>query len=124
MADIKKPMSIKLETLEDLVIWMISSSENQNGTIYYSKQLNKHIFSIYIVFPNYYEFRGLPTHGYVILDEAPQYSFLRCDIRDDIEKSKRISFVNGFNESDSSFGYVQYFPIVKLIDVPDIFKLE
>ena len=126
MTDIQRPVQFQLESLEDLVRWMISSSENQHGTIFYSKQNNEHIYSAYINFPNYYELHGLPVHCFAISDKEPTNAFLRYDISDSVDRNKRLVFVDGFDESHSSLGYIQYFPIIKfkINDIPDMFKIS
>ena len=117
------PIQFHLESLEDLLRWIISSTK-QNGTIFYSLQEGKHVYSSYMTFPNYFEYRGLPVHGYAIHTTNPVDNFLRYDIKDDLPKNERISFVSGFDESESSLGYVQYFPVITLKNIPEIFKIN
>lgn len=119
----KSMVIFHLESIEDLLRWMISSSK-QHGTIFYSFQQGQHVYSTYINFPDYFEYRGLPVHAYCYHGRKPADVFIRYDIKDDLSKDERINFVSGFDESDSSLGYVQYFPVITLKNIPEMFKIS
>ena len=99
MSEIEIPSAIPMElyTLPDLIRWLVSSSQGQQGTIFHFQRDGKHYYATLIILPGYYDFNGLPLLLFVEHDSAPQNNFIRFDIR--IESAKNaITFIEGFDE--------------------------
>lgn len=118
--EIEAAVPFELSSLEDLVRWVVSSSQGQQGTIFYFQKEGKHVFSTFIVLPGYYNFQGLPVLLMTEHSNAPEGAFLRFDIRHDADKT--ISYTAGFDDRDSNLGYIQYLPVIKLDKIPPIFN--
>lgn len=123
MNDIDPAVPLEVDSLEDLIRWIVSSAQGQQTSLFYFKKNDKHYFLSFNIMPGYYNYQGLPL---LLLTEhpvPPEGPFLRFDIRKDAASDKRISYTDGFDDRDSNLGYIQYLPIVKLKSLPPIFKL-
>lgn len=120
--DVSSAIPFEVASPEDLAKWLISSSENQHGTIYFFKQQGKLILGTLVSFSGYFNYVGLPILLYTIVDTEPTGAFLRYDVRDDAKT--RLSFTAGFDETEANLGYIQYLPIITLKKVPSIFTIE
>ena len=123
MDDIKAAIPLEVHSLEDLIRWVVSSSQGQQSSLFYFNKDGTHYFATFIILPGYYEYNGLPLLLVTKHPEAPKGPFLRFDIRKDATPDKRMSYSNGFDDRDSNLGYIQYLPIVQLKKLPPIFKL-
>ena len=123
MVEIESAVPLELNSLEDLIRWIVSSSQGQQSALFYYNKENVHYFSTLIILPGYYQFKGLPLLLVAKHSEAPKGSFIRFDIRKDADPNKKMSYTNGFDDRDSNLGYIQYLPIVQLKKLPAIFKL-
>ena len=115
-------LPFEVESTDDLARWIVSSSQNQHGTLYVFNKNNKFVLATLISFSGYYNYIGLPILLFTYIDTVPSGSFLRYDVRSDA-KSKLL-YTDGFDENDSNLGYIQYIPIIKLKKVPAIFNFE
>ena len=123
ISSIKSAVPMELDKLDDLVRWLVSSSQGQQGTIFFFKLNQKNYYATLIILPGYFEFRGLPLLIYVSHPDPPSSHFIRFDIRKE-SADHALSFQNGFDERDSNLGYIQYIPVVVLKSVPPIFNFK
>lgn len=114
---------MELYSLDDLIRWLVSSSQGQQGTIFYFKNNDKHLYATMIILPGYYDFNGLPLLLFVESESPPESNFIRFDIRKE-SADKAISFIEGFEDRDSNLGYIQYIPVVQLKTIPKIFDFS
>ncbi|OLS27522.1 MAG: hypothetical protein HeimC3_03010 [Candidatus Heimdallarchaeota archaeon LC_3] len=121
--EIPSAMPMELYSLQDLIRWLVSSSQGQQATIFYFQKDDKHFYATLIILPGYYNFKGLPLLLYVEHDSNPKSNFIRFDIRKESAESA-ITFTEGFDDRDSNLGYIQYIPIVQLKTIPHIFRFE
>ncbi|MHA2362313.1 MAG: hypothetical protein ACXAC7_00020 [Candidatus Hodarchaeales archaeon] len=121
MVEIDPAITLEVNSLEDLIHWVVSSSQGQQGTLFYFEKNDKHYFTTFIILPGYYELNGLPLLLVSEHNDAPKSKFLRFDIRKGVED--RISYTDGFDDRDSNLGYIQYLPIVSLKKIPPIFDI-
>lgn len=122
--DITSAIPVEVNSIDDLIRWIISNSDNQHGTLFYFVKNEKHILSSYLSLKNYYEQRGLPIFAYITLKKRPEKFFLKYDLRDDIDNTERLKFTTGFDENDSNLGFIQYLPIIELKRMPDFFNIS
>lgn len=120
--DLNTAVPFEVESTDDLARWIISSSQNQHGTLYLFNHNNKKVLATLISFNGYYNYTGLPILLFTTLESEPTGSFLRYDLRSDSKQN--LSYTDGFDETDSNLGYVQYIPIIKLKQKPSIFTIE
>ncbi|MFW9929472.1 MAG: hypothetical protein ACFFD1_08785 [Candidatus Thorarchaeota archaeon] len=125
MEELEIPAAIPMElfSLQDLIRWLVSSGQGQQGTIFYFRMGDKHYYATLIILPGYYDFNGLPLLLFVEHNNPPQNNFIRFDIRKE-SADNAISFTQGFDDRDSNLGYIQYLPVVKLKSIPSIFKFN
>jgi len=77
MVEIEAAVPLELNSLEDLIKWIVSSPQGQQTTLFYYNKENEHYFSTLIILPGYYQFKGLPILLVAKHFEAPKGSFLR-----------------------------------------------
>jgi hypothetical protein len=118
--EVDSAVPLEVDSYDDLARWIVSSSQNQHGILYYLKKSDKFILASLVSFSGYYNFTGLPILLFTYIDKEPDGSFLRYDVRADAKN--RIGYTSGFNENDSNLGYIQYIPIIKLKKIPAIFN--
>ena len=119
---IKSALPMQLTTLDDLARWFVSSSvQGAHGTIFYFLREGKHIYATLIILPSYYTLHGLHLLVYCEHSQAPENNFIRFDIRKE-SNDNAISFISGFDDRDSNLGYIQYIPVIKLKEIPEIFR--
>jgi hypothetical protein len=122
-SDIPAAIPMELHSLEDLIRWLVSSSQGQQGTIFHFQRDEKHYYATLIILPGYYDFNGLPLLLYVEHKNPPQNNFIRFDIRKESAENA-ITFIEGFEDRDSNLGYIQYIPVVQMKTIPPIFKFN
>ena len=121
--NIPSAMPMELHSLQDLIRWLVSSSQGQQATIFYFKKEEKHFYATMIILPGYFNFKGLPLLLYVEHDSSPKNNFIRFDIRKESAENP-IDFIEGFEDRDSNLGYIQYIPVIQLKSIPQIFSFE
>lgn len=120
--DLNSAVPFEVDSTSDLTRWIISSSSNQHGTLYFINNNGKFILCTLISFSGYYNYIGLPILLYTFIEDEPSGLFIRFDIRSDTKN--QLSYVNGFDESEANLGYIQYIPIIKLKKIPSIFSFD
>ena len=122
--EIKSAIPFEVDSLDDLLRWIVSSSQGQHGTIFYFKKADKVIYSTLNIVSGYYNLRGLPILLYTKQEEEPKANFIRYDIRKEADAKSKILFTSGFDDRDSNLGFIQYIPIIKLKKIPKIFEFD
>lgn len=120
--DISSAIPFEVSSNEELARWIVSSTETQHGTLYLVNYKGRFILCTLTSFTGYYNFTGLPILLFTYIDQEPTGTFLRFDVRDDSKNV--IRYTNGFDETESNLGYIQYIPIIKLKSIPSIFTFE
>ena len=119
---IRPALPMQLTALDDLIRWLVSTSDQgAHGTKYNFLHESKHIYATLIILPSYYALHGLPLLIYCEHSQAPENNFIRFDIRKE-STDNAISFISGFDDRDSNLGYIQYIPVIKLKEIPEIFR--
>lgn len=120
--DVSSAVPFEVQSTNDLARWIVSSTQNQHGVIYVLNHDNKFVLGTLISFSGYYNYAGLPLFIHTFVDVEPEGSFLRYDIRADAKI--KLSFTNGFDETEANLGYIQYIPLIKVKKIPSIFNIE
>ncbi|MHA1231674.1 MAG: hypothetical protein ACTSPQ_13590 [Candidatus Helarchaeota archaeon] len=110
--EIPIPQKMELVDLEDLIN-LISSTFNENPSIYHCEIENFHVYFIYVVIHDYYHYRGIPLLIYAKSDLAPSL-YLKYQI----SREPNIKMTNKFEDANAF--YIKIVRVKKLPDCMDI----
>lgn len=120
--DVDSAIPFEVSSYEELARWIVSSTETQHGILYLVNHNGKFILCTLTSISGYFNYTGLPVLLFSYIEKEPAGTFIRFDVREDAKNP--ISYTNGFDETESNLGYIQYIPIIKLKSIPPIFNFE
>ncbi len=102
-ADIRPPVNIKLESLDDLVRMLVfGSPRDRPANLLHFERDGKHIYGNLVPNHGYYEYYGLPLWIYVESDIPPDGKFIayhsrpeeKVDIVDKMESEPMVAYLS------------------------------